>query len=179
MEFRTANYADYVQIARLHSANIQKIYRQQLGSQLNAQELENERAILWQTRLTNPPYGQYVLVAEHDNEIVGFVCVFGNHDFERGSYIDSLQVDERYRRQGIGHGLLERVVRWQANYFPTSGLYFKVPQESEAALDFVHGLGASEDSSSISPVYRVAETALAARVMGWPSHNALDLGLRN
>jgi GNAT superfamily N-acetyltransferase len=54
--------------------------------------------------------GYQVIVAETSSQIIGFITVVCYELFVqegRGMHIESLVVDERYRRQGVGRNLLQ------------------------------------------------------------------------
>ncbi len=76
--------------------------------------------------------------------LLGFICVFGNHDFERGSFIEALHVDDSYRGRGIGKQLLLAVAEWHQQYFKDSGLYLEVVSQNEPAVEFYQHIGGQE-----------------------------------
>lgn len=146
MEFILAQYKDYEAVAQLH--NNSEIYGQSLTLDAEAsQERFEELCAIWQTRLTNPPFNQHVILVSQQEQLVGLICLFANHDFERGGLIDALYVDERLQHQGIGRELVKRAAIWQKQHFDRNGVYLKISSAYKAALKFYQELGADIDSS--------------------------------
>ncbi len=144
MDFRVAEYKDYERIAHLHAQNWKKHYRQMLTDDYLDNDVLNDKLLIWQIRLTNPPFNQHVVLIEEGGLLIGFVCLFGNHDFERGSFIDALHVDENYQGKGIGKLLLDQVADWNDRYFPDAGIYLEVNAENTAAVEFYQSVGGEE-----------------------------------
>ncbi|MGR5159399.1 N-acetyltransferase family protein [Vibrio owensii] len=144
MELRLAEYKDYERIAQLHVDSWKRHYRGMLSDGYLDSEAIDDKLLIWQTRLTNPPFNQHVVLAEEGGLLLGFVCVFGNHDFERGSFIEALHVDDSYRGRGIGKQLLLAVAEWQQQYFKDCGLYLEVISQNEPAIQFYQHIGGQE-----------------------------------
>lgn len=144
MELRQAEYKDYERIACLHAESWKRHYREILSDAYLESEAFDDKLLIWQTRLTNPPFNQNIVLAEEGGLLLGFVCVFGNHDFERGSFIEALHVDESYRGRGIGKQLLLAVAEWQQQYFKDLGLYLEVVAKNDQAIEFYKHIGGQE-----------------------------------
>ncbi|MGR5130796.1 N-acetyltransferase family protein [Vibrio alfacsensis] len=144
MDLRLAEYKDYERIAHLHVQSWKCHYRGILSDGYLESEAIDDKLLIWQTRLTNPPFNQHIVLAEEGGLLLGFVCVFGNHDFERGSFIEALHVDDSYRGRGIGKQLLLAVAEWQQQYFKDSGLYLEVVSQNEQAVEFYEHIGGQE-----------------------------------
>ena len=93
MEIRIAEYSDFERIAALHVRSWKTHYQGLLKQDYLDNEALPDRLVIWQTRLTNPPFNQHILLLEENEKLIGFICAFGNHDFERGSIIESLHID--------------------------------------------------------------------------------------
>ncbi len=141
MELKVAEYSDYQRIAQLHVKSWEKYYQGILGKDYLENEALDDRQVIWQTRLTNPPYNQHVLMLEDNGVLCGFVCAFGNHDFERGTIIDALHVDGASRGRGLGARLLEEIAKWIEQYFPDTGVYLEVLKENRQAIEFYEHIG--------------------------------------
>ncbi|MEL7290908.1 MAG: GNAT family N-acetyltransferase [Pseudomonadota bacterium] len=141
MELKLAEYSDYQRIATLHAQSWKMFYQGILGSEFLQQEVDEERSAIWQTRLINPPFNQHVVLLEEGGLLCGFVCAFGNHDFEKGTMIDALHVDPAYRGKGVGVRLLAEMAKWIAQYFPDSGVYLEVMKDNKQAVDFYRHIG--------------------------------------
>ena len=144
MELRVAEYKDYERIARLHADSWKCDYRGVLSDAYLDDEASDDKRLIWQTRLTNPPFNQHIVLAEEGGLLLGFICVFGNHDFERGSFIEALHVDNSYRRRGIGKQLLLAAAEWHQQYFQSNGLYLEVVSQNTLAIEFYLHIGGQE-----------------------------------
>ncbi len=144
MELRLAEYKDYERIAHLHAENWKRHYQGILSDSYLEKDVLDDKLLIWQIRLTNPPFNQHIVLAEEGGLLLGFACIFGNHDFERGSYIDAMHVDESYRGRGIGKQLLLNIAEWQQQYFKDSGLYLEVVAQNTSAIDFYRHIGGQE-----------------------------------
>lgn len=141
MELKLAEYNDYERIATLHAQSWKLFYQGILGSEFLKHDVLEERSTIWQTRLINPPFNQHVLLIEEGGLLCGFICAFGNHDFEKGTMIDALHVDPAFRGKGVGVRLLAEMAKWIDQYFPHSGVYLEVMKENTQAVDFYQHLG--------------------------------------
>ncbi|WP_114764793.1 GNAT family N-acetyltransferase [Vibrio rhodolitus] len=141
MEIKIAEYNDYERIAHLHAQSWKTYYQGILGSQYLSSEVIDDRLLIWQTRLINPPFNQHVLIAEEKGEICGFICAFGNHDFEKGTIIDSLHVDSRCRGKGVGRALVVEMARWIEQHFADTGVYLEVMAQNDQAIGFYDHIG--------------------------------------
>lgn len=105
-EMRVLDIKDYIDC----SARIWETLREQLPQEFvdrNLNWLKREGAReAWMRVIENPSW--IVIVAEEESLIVGVAQ--GNVDWGRLSHLGFLGVDRRYRRRGIGRGLLERFI---------------------------------------------------------------------
>ncbi|MHC6529028.1 GNAT family N-acetyltransferase [Vibrio proteolyticus] len=141
MELKVAEYRDYKRIAQLHAQSWRTFYNGILGDEYLMNEVLEERTAIWQTRLLNPPFNQHVLLLEEGGLLCGFVCAFGNHDFEKGTIIDALHVDESFRGRGLGTRLLTEITEWIEQYFSDGGVYLEVMENNHQAVEFYNHLG--------------------------------------
>ncbi|USD67666.1 GNAT family N-acetyltransferase [Vibrio sp. SCSIO 43136] len=144
MKFREAEYNDYAEIAKLHAKSWQRHYRGIVTDAYLDQYAEDDRLVIWQTRLTNPAFNQHILVAEDDDKICGFICIYGNHNYELGTIIDNLHVDSAYQGHGLGTRLMLEAAMWTAKFFPDNGLYLEVLEQNQAAKQFYQVLGGKD-----------------------------------
>ncbi|MGF1695200.1 GNAT family N-acetyltransferase [Vibrio kyushuensis] len=140
MDLKIAEYSDYERIATLHAQSWRRFYHGILGEDYLQHDVLDERLAIWQARLINPPFNQHVLLLEEGGLLCGFVCAFGNHDFEKGTMIDSLHVDENYRHRGLGLKLLNEVSKWCEQHFGESAIYLEVMRDNQQAIDFYESL---------------------------------------
>jgi GNAT superfamily N-acetyltransferase len=141
MELKVAEYSDYERIATLHAESWKKFYYGILGKDFLENDVQDERSTIWQTRLINPPFNQHVVILEEGGLLCGFICAFGNHDFEKGTIIDALHIDPAYRGRGLGVQLLSEMAKWIAQYFPDNGVYLEVMKDNKQAVEFYDHLG--------------------------------------
>jgi len=149
MEIRIAKYDDYQIIAELHASSWRENYKNIMNCDYLKDEVLEDRTLIWQTRLINPPINQHVLLLEEEGSICGFMCAFGNHDFEKGSIIDSLHVAKKYQGQGLGRLLIKDMVKWIEHFFPDSGVYIEVMAENKQAVEFYDDLGGLHRSDRV------------------------------
>ncbi|YCO00445.1 GNAT family N-acetyltransferase [Vibrio sp. VNB-15] len=175
MELRLAEYKDYERIAQLHVDSWKRHYRGILSDGYLDSEASDDKLLIWQTRLTNPPFNQHIVLAEEGGLLLGFVCVFGNHDFERGSFIEALHVDGGYQGRGIGKQLLLAVAEWHQQYFKDSGLYLEVVSQNEPAVEFYQHIGGQEcqERSWKAP----GGSEVMEKVFRWSSAQSLVTGI--
>lgn len=64
MELRLAEYKDYERIAQLHVDSWKRHYRGVLSDAYLDSEAIDDKLLIWQTRLTNPPFNQHIVLAE-------------------------------------------------------------------------------------------------------------------
>ncbi|MBF9002445.1 MULTISPECIES: GNAT family N-acetyltransferase [Vibrio] len=141
MEIRAAEYRDYENIAKLHALSWRTHYHGILGEEYLENEVLEDRLLIWQTRLTNPPFNQHIVLIEEQDELLGFICVFGNHDFDKGTIIESLHVAPKHRGKGLGKLLIQEALKWVDHYFADSGVYIEVMEENHQAVDFYDHIG--------------------------------------
>lgn len=141
MEIRLAEYSDYESIAALHVRSWKTHYTDLLNQDYLDNDALSDRLVIWQTRLTNPPFNQHILLMEEAGKLVGFICAFGNHDFDKGSIIESLHIDPEYRGRGLGKELIREMAKWIDHYFPDNGVYLEVLEQNQHAVDFYDHIG--------------------------------------
>ncbi|QMV16635.1 GNAT family N-acetyltransferase [Vibrio spartinae] len=141
MDIRVAEYNDFEKIAELHAQSWQKNYQGVMEAHYLQDEVEEDRRLIWQTRLINPPINQHVVVAEEKGKLCGFICAFGNHDFEKGTVIESLHVASEFQGKGIAKLLLKDVTEWIQHYFSDRGVYIEVMEQNIRAIEFYDHLG--------------------------------------
>lgn len=142
MILREANIRDLSNITALHVKSWRENYRGTLSTEYLAEQVLADREKVWTERLTNPALNQYVLIAEADGFIAGFICVFGAIHPKYGSIIDNLHVNSSIKGQGLGTKLLIAAAKWAANHYQDHDLYLEVLASNEKAIGFYESLGA-------------------------------------
>jgi len=149
MRIREANENDAEAIARLHAASWRIAYRGALSDAYLDGSMEAERIEVWRERFAMPAENQYVAVAESQGQIVGFVCAYGGHDAQWGTFLDNLHVAPELKRQGVGTQLMGRLASWSARAYPGQGVYLWVLQSNAAARRFYHHMGGKDVGSDV------------------------------
>ena len=142
MNYRKATPADVQQIALLHAESWRNSYRGMLSDEFLDREVVENRLEVWRSRLDSPVEGQFVLVAEENQKLCGFVCVFGNYDENFGALLDNLHIRLDKQRRGLGKELMYRTASWMEETYPQSGLYLWVFASNKPARRFYERLGA-------------------------------------
>jgi GNAT superfamily N-acetyltransferase len=149
MDIRVAQYSDYEQIALLQARNWKQYYQGVMDDTFLKEEVEDDRKLIWQTRLINPPMNQCVMLIEDDGLLCGFICAFGNHDFEKGSIIESLNIAPEFQERGYKQRLLVEMLNWIDAYFPDNGIYVEIGEKNTDAQQFYLQLGGVHTSEKI------------------------------
>lgn len=144
MPIRLASAADADRIAHIHAESWRSAYRGALSDAYLAGPIAAERAQVWGKRFAHPPAGQYVAVAEVDGDIVGFVCAYGGHDAQWGSFIDNLHVLPGHKGHGIGRMLMQQAAAWSAQAHPGAGMYLWVLESNAPARAFYARIGGEQ-----------------------------------
>ena len=104
--YRFATDADAWPIAKLHAHSWRKHYRGMLRDEYLDGDVVSERFAVWTQRLKAPAQNQSVVVAQADEALLGFICVYAQHDATWGTLIDNLHVHSDAIGTGIGTALL-------------------------------------------------------------------------
>jgi GNAT superfamily N-acetyltransferase len=142
MHIRPATLDDAPSIARLHAESWQTAYRGMLSDAYLDGEALAERSALWHKLMHSPLPDQYVVVAELDEQIVGFACAFGKSDERWGTHLDNLHVAYQHKGRGIGTLLMAHVAAWADAAYPGQGLFLWVLEQNIPARRFYERLGA-------------------------------------
>src|SRR5579885_337300 len=141
MRIRTACSRDAEQIGTLHAASWRYAYQGVLSVEFLADKIVADRLALWSRRLHNEVPGQYVVVAEHEDEIIGFACAYAGSDKCWGTLLDNLHVSHAYQRQGLGRRLMSLIASWCNDVSPSRGLFLWVVETNVQAQKFYERLG--------------------------------------
>ena len=97
---------------------------------------------MWRERLDRPPGNQLVQLAVDGANLVGFVCAYGTHDPQWGSFVDNLHVTTASKRNRVGSSLMRQAGAWLAHRCPDLGVYLLVLEANSTARSFYERLGA-------------------------------------
>src|SRR5258706_4959299 len=102
LQFREATKNDINSIAMLHAESWQKFYRGIWSDEFLDKDVYENRLNTWDSRLKFPPGNQYILLAENDNSLCGFACIYIDDDPRFGTLLDNLHVITGSQGSGIG-----------------------------------------------------------------------------
>jgi GNAT superfamily N-acetyltransferase len=149
MDIRVAQYSDYERIAHLQASNWKQYYQGVMDDSYLQDDVEDDRKLIWQTRLINPPMNQSVILLEEGGLLCGFVCAFGNHDFEKGSIIESLNIAPEFEGLGYKQRLLVEMAKWIECYFPENGIYVEIGERNLDAQRYYEQLGGLQTTEKV------------------------------
>ena len=174
IELRPAEVGDIAAVAALHAESWRAHYRGSFSDAYLDGPIHAERLAVWTERLSHPRAGQVALLATKAQEVVGFVCVFLDHDPRDGSLIDNLHVAVPFKGSGIGRLLMrgagDAMLRAQSH----RPAYLTVLLGNHAAQRFYERIGGTlaGEARTIEP------DGTSAQVLRytWPSPAALIAG---
>ena len=141
MNYREATINDVQEIARLHAESWRNSYRGMLSDEFLDKEVVENRFAVWKSRLDGLNERQFVLVAEENDRIDGFVCLFLHEDDKWGALLDNLHVRLEKQGRGLGKELMYRTGCWIQQNDPQSALYLWVFASNTPARRFYERLG--------------------------------------
>ena len=141
LTYRQATSADAEAIASLHTVNWREAYRGILPDAYLDGPIVGERLDLWRSRFASPGADRhFVLLAESEGDLVGFVCVLLDEEPQWGACLDNLHVLPGWRSRGIGRELFGRAARWSMSTEPGWGLHLWVLEANLGARRFYEAL---------------------------------------
>jgi len=149
IEYRPAEPSDAEAIASLHARSWRENYRGAFSDAFLDGDLPEERLRVWRDRLDHPPGNQLVRLAFDSASLVGFVCAYGAHDPQWGSFVDNVHVAHDSKRNGIGSSLMRQAGASLARRYPDLGVYLWVLEVNAPARRFYERLGAENAGVSI------------------------------
>jgi GNAT superfamily N-acetyltransferase len=153
MLIREATEDDIESIANLHTQSWRASYGGILSDDFLDRRAHGDRLAVWQDKLSSTrSKPMFVLVAELDVRLAGFICVFPNEDTVLGSFLDNLHVAPDLTGQGIGRQLLSEAARRLLRDGSRVGLYFWVLEQNHRARQFYERAGAIAIGSAENPM---------------------------
>ena len=109
VNIRDAKISEAEKIAALHAASWMSAYRGLLSDEFLDNDLEGERKKHWLKKMPSLTEKEFVLVAEVNGELIGFVAVLDKPEAGFDALVDNLHVRPDLKGQGIGGQLLNAV----------------------------------------------------------------------
>ena len=142
--FRNASQKDAQSIAKLHAESWRLNYRGLLDDQFLDDEVIENRKQVWSERMNSPDLNQRVILAEVQDELIGFGCLFLNDDTQYGALLDNLHVAKSYSGKGIGSGIIKRLASEIYNAGERKDMYLWVLKGNDGAIRLYKKLGAQQ-----------------------------------
>jgi GNAT superfamily N-acetyltransferase len=151
LQFRSAGPGDADRVAMLHADSWRRHYRGAFADSFLDGDIETERRAVWSARLAAPA-GAATILAEDDENLVGFIHVAFDDDPKWGSLVDNLHVRHDQRRTGVGKQLLARAGQAVATSASGDAIYLWVLEQNAAAQKFYLAAGATcVETAPVSP----------------------------
>ncbi|MFH1480043.1 MAG: GNAT family N-acetyltransferase [Pseudomonadota bacterium] len=135
--FRLEVESDLYRIASLHTESWRSSYRGILPDTYLDREIDEEREQLWKARFSKLGIDRrYVLLAEINMKLIGFVCVLLDEEPAWGACLDNLHVCPELKGQGLGRQLFVRATRWVMEKEPDWPIHLWVFEANHPARRF-------------------------------------------
>ena len=149
MIFREAQKEDARAIAALHAKNWQLHYHNVMKPEYLAGPIIQERLSVWQQRMQTPNLNQYIVLAEDNNQLIGFACYYFDKDPKWGTLLDNLHVTFDRKGQGIGKQLLQKGLDWSFEKDKSKPVYLWVYEPNEAAIAAYEKMGGRREDRQL------------------------------
>jgi GNAT superfamily N-acetyltransferase len=124
-------------IAALHVTSWRSAYKELIPPAFLAGPVEDDRRMLWESRLSVPDDARLVLKAVADRgTMVGFTCVLRDADPAWGPLLDNLHVTPDFKGRGIGALLLQASRAWSSAVSPGRPMHLWVIEGNAQARRF-------------------------------------------
>jgi GNAT superfamily N-acetyltransferase len=151
LRFRCAGVGDAEQVATLHADSWRRHYRGAYADSFLDGDVMADRRRVWSARLAAPA-GTETILAEGDDELIGFIHVVFDDDPRWGSLVDNLHVVRAQQRTGVGTQLLARAARAVLKRASRASMYLWVLEQNHAAQQFYRASGATPvETAAVRP----------------------------
>lgn len=140
---KTAVYADYKSLARLHAQNWRDTYRGILSDFFLDNKLEQYMTDTWQKKLRSPTAKQITTIALSEDKIAGFSCLVLDDDETYGSMLDNLHIAHDQQNKGIGKMLIQHCAGIICDLAADHRMWLWVYAQNQHAIAVYKRLGGS------------------------------------
>lgn len=148
ISFRMASGTDAETIAALHAESWKSAYANILSSRYLIEEVDQDRKEVWEDRFLVSPSNQFVILAENEDSLLGFVCIYTNLEYQYGSLIDNLHVKPHYKGKGLGKLLISKASDLIFEKCSTRAMHLWVYEDNTAAISFYEKIGGKKVEKS-------------------------------
>ncbi|MFF0543177.1 N-acetyltransferase family protein [Nocardia thailandica] len=138
MTIRPGTRDDAESVAALHTASWRLAYAGLLPADFLAGPVAEDHRAMWRERLSDPPAGAALFVAEGGDGLGGFVYLRPSGD---RILLDNLHVRPDGKRRGLGSALFAHALDWSRATAPGRDLYLEVLTGNTGAIAFYERLG--------------------------------------
>jgi ribosomal protein S18 acetylase RimI-like enzyme len=154
MIFRTAKPTDVTAIAALHAKSWRENYEGSMSDEYLINIAPHERLEVWQSRFETPLPNRWTLLAEENNQLIGFICMETAEDAQWGALLDNIHVNSSSQGRGIGRKLMQKGADYLRQQSPITGFYLWVLSDNEAAIKFYQRMGGRQEGEA--EIWRLA-----------------------
>ncbi|CAH1000890.1 hypothetical protein LEM8419_01936 [Neolewinella maritima] len=173
---RPATPADAPRIAALHTRSWQENYTADMSADYLQGEAAAERLAVWTERFAAPDPGMRVLLAEEGDELLGFACIFLDHDPQAGTLLDNLHVRADQQGKGLGKQLMQAVATLAQQEAHSDQLYLWVLNNNTRARTVYLRLGGRVGQSKKRPLPGTGPEGAWSSTVHWPLHALAGAG---
>ena len=133
---RAARPEDADAIALLHASSWRGTYRGMMPDSFLDRDVFVNRQAAWREHFAGDDPNQFVLLAEREDRVIGFICVYRDNDPTWGALIDNLHVARDSHGRGVGTSLMRAAASWLHDGTPDRGVYLWVMEANSGARAF-------------------------------------------
>lgn len=156
--YRDATPDDWENIAELHALSWQLNYRGSMSDNYLDNHVVAERKSVWKQRFATVNEKQLTILAEQNNQLVGFSCIFLDDDATHGALLDNLHVRTESKRQGIGKVLMKKSAELVLKERSNQSMFLWVLTNNQNAIKFYETLGGIRHDMKPNPDCRNKDT---------------------
>ncbi len=171
---RSATPFDAPRIAALHTRSWRENYAGDMSDDYLTHEAPAERLSVWTNRFTDTPENMRVVLAEAGTQLLGFCCLFFDHDPTDGTLLDNLHVHADYKGHGIGKRLMHDAAEAVLSYDPAGKLYLWVLESNTPAMTVYRRLGGLPGRSERHHMPGTGKAGVAAIAMHFDPPTLLE-----